>query len=342
MFDPKSDLKDALFERARGLGIDAIGVAPVDPALRREYYLAWIADGRHGDMKWMERNNDRRLHPSRVLPEARSIICAGLNYYQPDPDGRGKIAKYALGLDYHDVLLGKLADLCDWIRDHGGDAKPYVDTGPVLEKPLAVQAGLGWQAKNTMLVNSAAGNWLFLGEIFTTLNLPANEPVSDHCGTCSACITACPTDAITAPYKIDARRCIAYLTIEHKGAIPVEFRTLIGDRLFGCDDCLDVCPWNRWAQTTRETALNAKPHPDLREMLGWDDEDFRTHFRNTPVHRLKLSRWLRNICVVLGNIGEQADLPALRKTAARGDPLVAEHADWAIDRIEERLASATL
>jgi epoxyqueuosine reductase len=334
-----ASLKDALFEEAARLGFAAVGVAPIDLKLRREYYLNWISEGQHGEMQWMERNNDRRLDPSRILPEARSIICLGLNYYQPNPDRRGKIAKYALGLDYHDLILDKLQALCDWIRGAGGEARPYVDTGPVLEKPLAVRAGLGWQAKNTMLVNTKAGNWLFLGEIFTTLDIPSNRAVSDHCGTCSACIDACPTNAITAPYKIDARRCIAYLTIEHKGAIPVEFRAMIGDRLYGCDDCLDVCPWNRWAQTTRETGLQARPCPDLREMLGWEEEDFRNQFRNTPVHRLKLPRWLRNICVVLGNIGKASDLPALKEVAGRGDPLVAEHAEWAIARIEERVAS---
>ena len=329
-------LKNDLLEEARAVGFDACGIAPVEPPLQRQYYLRWIAEGRHGDMKWMDRNRERRLNPRTILPKAKSIVCLGLNYYQSEPSRRGRIAKYALGADYHEVILEKLQRLCRWLEGHGGENKPYVDTGPVLEKPVAVAAGLGWQAKSTMLLHTKLGTWLFLGEILTTLELPPDRPQSDHCGKCTACIDVCPTKAITAPYQLDARRCIAYLTIEHKGAIPEEFREAIGDHLFGCDDCLDVCPWNRWAVKTAEADLEARTYPDLREMLHWGDADFRSHFKGTPIKRLGRTRWLRNIAVVLGNIGDADDLPHLEERAADPDPLIAEHASWAVEQIRRR------
>ena len=299
--------------------------------------MEWIEQGHHGDMAWMNRNHARRLQPEKVLPEARSILCLGLNYFQPNRKSRGRIARYALGMDYHEVMMKKLVALCRWLRTHGGVHRPYIDTGPVLEKPIAAQAGLGWQAKNTMLIHPKLGNWLFLGEIFTTLSFSPDQPQPDRCGKCTACIDACPTQAITAPYKLDATRCIAYLTIEHQGSIPVEFRRAIGDRVFGCDECLDVCPWNRWARITRESQFQARDYPDIRETLTWSDEEFRTHFRHTPLYRLKRNRWLRNVCVVLGNIGDASDLPALREVSRASDSMVAEHADWAISQIESRL-----
>ncbi len=333
--DPKQ-LKEDLIVEAGNLGFEVCGVAPIDPPLRREFYLEWIAKDRHGDMEWMTRNNDRRLVPAEILPGAKSIICVGLNYYQKEPDRRGRIAKYALGEDYHDLMMGRLKRLCTWLRGKGGINKPYVDTGPVLEKPVAVEAGLGWQAKSTMLLNSRYGTWLFLGEIFTTLEIPPHRQERDHCGKCTACIDVCPTEAITGPYQLDARKCISYLTIEHKGPIPLSYRTAIGDRIFGCDDCLDVCPWNRWARVTRETELQYRHYPDLREMLAWEDEDFRRYFRKTPIMRLGRLRWIRNVCVVLGNIGTAPDLPALGKCALDPEPLIAEHAIWAVGRIKDR------
>ena len=334
---PEKDNRKTCFrDEARRLGFDAAGVASIEPKLRRGYYLEWIKQGRHGDMAWMERNHDRRLNPKKVLPEARSILCLGLNYYQPNRSSRGRIARYALGMDYHEVMIGKLEALCRWLRAQGGVNRPYIDTGPVLEKPIAAHAGIGWQAKNTMLIHPKFGNWLFLGEIFTTLYIPPDQPQPDRCGKCTACVDACPTKAITAPYKLDATRCIAYLTIEHQGSIPVEFRRAIGDRVFGCDECLDVCPWNRWARKTRESRLQAHDYPDIRQTLTWTDEEFRTHFRHTPLFRLKRKRWLRNVCVVLGNIGDASDLPALRVVSQASDSMVAEHADWAISQIESR------
>ncbi len=322
---------------ATELGFEAFGVAPVEVPLRREYYEQWIARGEHGGMSWLARNNDRRLHPENALPEARSILCVGLNYYQPEPERRGRIAKYALGKDYHKVILKKLKTLCAHMREnYGSDQRPYVDTGPVLEKPIAAYAGLGWQGKSTILLNKTHGTWLFLGTIFTTLELPPDKPAADHCGSCTRCSDACPTNAITGPYQLDARRCISYLTIEHKGSIPVEFRKAIGDRLFGCDECLDVCPWNRFAQTTREAKFAPLPHPDVVESLSLTQDAFDQKFAGTPIRRLGLSRWKRNACVVLGNTGTAEDLPLLKEAAASDDPLVAEHAQWAVEEIESR------
>ncbi|WP_269539563.1 tRNA epoxyqueuosine(34) reductase QueG [Cerasicoccus fimbriatus] len=328
-------------ERLRGLveaeGFEAFGVAPVDVELRRSYYLEWISGGQHGEMAWLERNNDRRLEPEQIIPEARSIICVGLNYYQPDPPRRGRIAKYALGKDYHKAMTQKLKRVCRAMREEFGSAqRPYVDTGPVMEKPIAATAGLGWQGKSTILLNKDNGTWLFLGFIFTTLELPADEPARSHCGKCTRCIDACPTNAIVGPYQLDARRCISYLTIEHKGAIPLEFRRAMGDRIYGCDECLDVCPWNRWAKQTQETKFAARPYPDLTEMLRWTEDDFAETFAGTPIKRAGLSRWRRNVCVALGNIGEADDLPSLREVAASDDALAAEHALWAISEIEAR------
>src|SRR5690606_17157922 len=218
----------------------------------------------------------------------------------------------------------------------GAENKPYVDTGPVLEKPIANQAGLGWQGKHTNLIHPKLGNWVFLGEIFTTLALPPDEPVKNRCGSCTRCMDACPTGAITGPYQLDARRCISYLTIEHKGAIPLEFREKIGDHLYGCDDCLQACPWNRWAQHTREVRFEPRDYPDLTPMLFWGDEDFTETFAGSPIKRIGLNRWKRNVCTVLGNIGTAEDLTALESAAASDDPMVAEHAQWAINRIHSR------
>ena len=336
--DPAT-LKYRLQELARSQGLAPLGVVALPVELRRPYFLKWLEAGQHGEMEWMARDPERRGNPSIVIPEARSVLVFGLNYYQLEPRRRGRIAKYALGKDYHKVFINKLKRICDWLRELGAVNRPYVDTGPLLEKPLAAAAGLGWQGKNTMLLNERDGQWLFLGCILTTHPFEPDAPVTDRCGTCTRCITACPTGAITAPYQLDARKCISYLTIEHKGAIPLPYRKLIGDHLYGCDDCLDVCPWNKWAQRTREAAFAARNYPDLRELLSLDEEGFNTLFAGSPVRRLKRSRFLRNACVVLGNIGIDEDLPALRQAASDPDPLVREHAEWAIWAINQRLKS---
>ncbi len=335
-----------LRELANELGLDAIGSVTLPVALRRDYYQQWIASGQHGQMTWMERNNERRLDPQQIVDEARSVLVFGLNYFQPDPQRRRyRIAKYALGDDYHNFFLKRLQKICRCMRETWGSAqRPYVDTGPVLEKPLAELAGLGWQGKSTILLNQEHGTWLFLGVIITTLELPNGEPVKDRCGSCTACITACPTAAITAPYQLDARKCIAYLTIEHDGPIPLEYRRAIGDRLFGCDECLDVCPWNRFAKRTREMRFSVRDLPELRRMLSLSEECFRELFRASAMRRLKRERLLRNACVVLGNVGTEDDLTALRTCAETESAMVAEHAHWAIGEIARRceLAAARI
>jgi epoxyqueuosine reductase len=331
-------LTDQCRQQALELGFDVCGFSSIDVELQREYYLRWIEEKQHGTMAWMERNNDRRLNPHNILPEARSILMVGLNYYQDEPEMRGRIAKYALGKDYHKLMYKRLKKLCTWMREQGGAQKPYVDTGPVLEKPIAAQAGLGWLGKNTMLLHRKHGTFLFLGTIITSLDLEPDPVEQDHCGSCTRCLDVCPTKAFPAPYQLDASRCISYLTIEHHGSIPMEFREAIGDRIYGCDDCLDVCPWNRWAQTTRESRFLFSGLPDIVVTLDWDEEMFRERFQGTPIMRLKLPRWKRNVCIVLGNSGDSKDLPSLLSLTDGEDEMVAEHARWAIDQIQKRVS----
>ena len=342
--DLAAEIRQRIEDEATVLGFHATGYAPVPLDLRRDYYRSWIEAGCHGTMRWMERNNDRRLHPERLLAdaEARCIIVFALNYYQPEPDRPYRIAKYALGDDYHNLILKRLKKICRILReDYDGRQRPYVDTGPLLEKPLAAAAGLGWQGKSTILIEPERGTWSFLGSIVTTLDLVPKgtekpAPVADRCGSCTRCIDVCPTRAITAPYQLDASKCISYLTIEHDGPIPEPYRAAIGDRLFGCDACLDVCPWNKWAVPTRESRFAVRGLPPLRDMLLWDAAIFEERMRGSPMRRLKLPRFRRNICVVLGNVGTRDDLAALREVARGRDPMVAEHARWAIGRIEAR------
>ncbi len=334
--DP-SQIKKRVCDEAQQLGFHSFGVTSVPLDLRREYYTQWIADGKHGTMAWMERNNDRRLYPERLLPEARSIIVLALNYYQAEPERGYRVAKYALGDDYHNFMLRRLKRLCRVLREeYGGEQRPYVDTGPLLEKPIAESAGLGWQGKSTILIEPKRGTWSFLANIVTTLELPADRPKKDRCGNCTRCIDICPTRAITGPYQLDASKCISYLTIEHDGAIPETFRRAIGDRLYGCDECLDVCPWNKWAVPTEEAKFTPRELPKLTEMLAWGEAVFTDRMQGSPLRRLKWHRFQRNICVVLGNVGSLDDLPALRSVAVGADPMVAEHAEWAIREIEAR------
>ncbi len=323
---------------AESLGFHAFGVAAVPMELRRDYYLKWIAEGQHGEMGWMANNTDRRLYPNRLIPNARSIIVLAMNYYQSEPERGYRVAKYALGDDYHNFILKRLKKLCRILHDtYGGVQRPYVDTGPLLEKPIAEAAGIGWQGKSTILVEPKRGTWSFLSNIVTTLELPADRSCKDRCGTCTRCIDCCPTKAITAPYQLDSRRCISYLTIEHDGTIPLEFREAIGNRLYGCDECLDVCPWNKWAVPTSESRLAPRQWPDLREMLEWDEATFAERMQGSPMRRLKLHRLKRNICIVLGNTGDAGDVPALELLAAGSDKMVAEHALWAMEAIGRRM-----
>ena len=330
---------DSIKRRAAELGLDVCGITSADPSRHADFFRDWAARGEAGEMAWLARDPERRSDPRLVLPGARSLIVGGLNYWQPSPVGRGRVARYALGDDYHEVLLEKLRLLADEIVAQGASAKVYVDTGPVLEKPLAQRAGLGWQGKSTMLINRARGPWLLLGEIITTLDLAPDEPERDHCGSCTRCLDACPTRAITAPYQLDARRCIAYLTIELKGAIPEELRPLIGDRVYGCDECLEVCPWNRFAQATREARFLAPSGSafDLCELLEITPAEFKRRFARSPILRVKRRGLLRNVCVVLGNIGTADDLPALHRAESHDEPLVREHAAWAVREINARL-----
>jgi epoxyqueuosine reductase len=345
-WEAASELKREIVDQARALGFDSCRIAAASSPRHGNEFRVWLRDGAAGEMDWLARGEEKRCDPQQVLSDARSVIVVALNYWQgkratPATNAAtGKIARYARGDDYHEVILPKLERLSALLAERGGRQKCYVDTGPILERDHAAEAGIGWHGKSTMLIDPQLGTWFFLAEILTTLDLPADEPQPSRCGTCVRCITACPTGAITEAHRLDARRCISYLTIELKGSIPLELRPLIGDRVYGCDDCLDACPWNRFASVSREAAFAAGPatRMPLRDYLALDDAQFRTLFRRSPIKRIKRRGFLRNVCVALGNVGNRADLPALRKAAFDPEPLTAEHATWAIDRILERLA----
>ncbi len=345
-----NELKARLQEVACDLGFARCRMAALNPPRHGEAFQRWINEGAAGEMAYMERGAERRLEPQQMLAGARSVISLALNYWQGDlpdqslasPDGAtGRIARYAWGDDYHDLIKDRLTEIDSFLQSHGGAQKCYVDTAPVLERDFAEQAGIGWHGKSTMLLDRNLGTWFFLGEIFTTLELPPDPPQRERCGTCVRCITACPTGAISSPHRLDARLCISYLTIELKGSIPTDLRPLIGNRIFGCDECLDACPWNRFAEKSRETAFAARPATvgmRLRDYLALSDDEFRTLFRKSPVKRLKRRGLLRNVCVALGNVGDGHDLPALERAAQTEEELVAEHARWAISQIRRREA----
>ncbi len=334
-------MKEELIALAEDLGFALCRIAPCTAPPHVEEFRTWLADGRAGTMEWLAKNQARRTDPQLVVPDARSVVVLAMNYFQGGPDSGpgGRIARYAWGDDYHDLIGSKLQTLDDWLTARGGRQRHYVDTGPVLERDFAALAGVGWHGKSTMLIHPRLGTWFFLAEILTTLDLAPDPPQPDRCGRCTRCIDACPTGAITAPHTLDARRCISYLTIELKGSIPEEFRPLIGDRIYGCDDCLTACPWNRFAQASHESAFAARPfvhETSLRDLLTLDDEAFRQLFRKSPIKRIKRRGFLRNVCVALGNTGSPDDLPALDLAAQDPEPLIAEHARWAIDRIRAR------
>ncbi len=339
-----ADLKQEILEGARALGFDSCRIATAAPPRHGEEFRAWLREGAAGEMDWLVRGEEKRCDPQQVLPGARSVIVVALNYWQGERSTRathvaiGKIARYAWGVDYHEVMLPKLEQLSAFLADRGGRQKCYVDTGPILERDYAAEAGIGWHGKSTMLVDPKLGTWFFLAQILTTLELHPDAPQRARCGTCTRCITACPTGAITEAHRLDARRCISYLTIELKGSIPLELRPLIGDRIYGCDDCLDACPWNRFAAVSRESAFAAGPAigMPLRDYLALDDAQFRMLFRGSPIRRIKRRGFLRNVCVALGNTGDPTDLAALQRAARDPEPLIAEHAIWAIERIQGR------
>ena len=337
---------DQIRDRAFALGFDAVGFAPATLGIEAKARLAaFLAAGHHGEMGWMEARAEQRADPRSLWPEAASVIALGLSY-APEGDAlatlgrpdRGNISVYARHRDYHDVLRGKLKHLAQFIAGHlGAGVKVFVDTAPVMEKPLAERAGLGWQGKHTNLVSRAHGSWLFLGEIFTTLALESSPPSGGACGSCTRCLAACPTDAFPAPYRLDATRCISYLTIEHRGPIPLALREKMGNRIYGCDDCLAVCPWNRFAQASREQKLRPRPDlaaPRLAELAALDDAGFRAMFAGSPVKRTGRDRFVRNVLIAIGNSGDPALAPVARGLTGDADPVVAEAAGWAASRLE--------
>ena len=336
-------LKTRLHTLAQAHHLHLLGIADATAPLphpAHTHYTHWLASGCHAGMRWLENNNERRLHPPAFFPTARSILILGANYYQRPPGTGYTLARYALGPDYHNHLLKRLKKLCAAMRTLGGQQRPSVDTAPVMEKVLAAQTTAGWQGKNTLLINPVHGPWLLLGTIFTTLSLPPDPPHPNRCGPCTRCHDACPTQALVSPAHLDARRCLAYLTIEHHGPIPPELRPAMGTRMFGCDTCIEACPWGRRATPTTDPGFTLRAFPTpLRDTLAWTRETFDTQFSGTPFKRLGLARWQRNACVVLGNIGDASDLPALGQfnaTTRDTEPMLAEHAAWALARIRER------
>ena len=338
-------LRGFLDAEAKKAGFDVVRVtdasASPDTAIRLDQF---IAEGRHGTMAWMAETAGRRSDPRALWPETRSVVMLGMNY-GPDEDpldllarkDRGAISVYARNRDYHDVVKGRLKQVAGRFAAYSGaDVKVFVDTAPVMEKPLAEKAGLGWQGKHTNLVSRAFGSWLFLGSIFTTATLQPDAPEDDHCGTCRSCLDICPTDAFPAPYQLDARRCISYLTIEHKGPIPHEFRAAIGNRIYGCDDCLAVCPWNKFASRAAEARLVARDDfsaPRLADLVELDDAAFRVLFSGSPVKRIGRDRFIRNCLIAAGNSGSRTLVPACLRLVEDGSPLVRGAAVWALSRL---------
>ena len=354
-------MNNLIEQRSLELGFDACRFTTAAAPESAGKFQRWLGDGRHGEMAYLARNSSKRTDPQQVLPGAKSVITLASAYsedgrrnarHPPQADAeretrnRGVIARYARFADYHDVLAASLKQLSDFVTQLGGSGTRslwYVDTGPLLERDLAQRAGLGFIGKHTNLISRRLGNWFFLAEIITTLELAPDVPEKNRCGSCVRCITACPTQAITAPFQLDARRCISYLTIELKGSIPVDLRPAIGNRIYGCDDCLAVCPWNKFAQEGKLMKPHARPDlatPELIDLLTLDDAGFKRRFAGTPMLRTKRRGLLRNVCVALGNVGDESALPALRRAAADPESLIAEHARWAIERIESGPAGA--
>jgi len=347
-------LKRALADQAHALGFDSVGVTSPDTiAQAGRYFLQFLEAGAHGEMQWLAANPERRTDPRGLWPDVRSVIMLGVNYGPADDPleilqrrSRGAISVYAKGDDYHNVIKKNLKALARWLVAAAGcEVKVFVDTAAVMEKPLAQAAGLGWQGKHTNLVSREFGSWLFLGAIFTTLELPPDAAVSDHCGSCRACLDVCPTAAFPAPYRLDARRCISYLTIETRGPIPVEFRKAIGNRIYGCDDCLAVCPWNKFAQAGHDTRLAARDAlraPELADLVQLDDAAFRALFSKSPVKRIGRNSFIRNVLIAIGNSGDAGLARAAQRLLEDQSPLVRGAAVWALTQLLDRDAVAAL
>jgi epoxyqueuosine reductase len=371
-------MKAALRQRAIELGFDDCRVTTAEPPGSAARFQQWLAEGRHGEMAWLARNAAKRVDVQQVLPGARSVITLAASYHDPGcrtspdfADSRsqaakapdhygvnrarggnsqspiansryGVVARYARYADYHEVLGERLKRLTQYLNELGGSGTRslwYVDTGPLLERDLAQRSGLGFIGKHTNLISRRLGNWVFLAEIITTVELEPDQPERNHCGSCTRCISACPTAAITGPFQLDARRCISYLTIELRGSIPAELRPVIGNRIFGCDDCLEVCPWNRFAREGKLLKGHARAdltQPDMLELLALDEVGFKLRFAGTPIVRTRRRGLLRNVCVALGNSGSEECVPALQKAMKDTEPLVSEHAQWAVEQIEAR------
>lgn len=342
---PVASPERRLRDRALGLGFDSVGIARLERGGPLAMRLRSFLDaGRHGDMDWMETTANRRGDPCVLWPEAKSALMVAMSYAPArDPlealsqRDRGAISVYAQGKDYHDILKPKLKQLArEVVALTGGDVKVFVDTAPLMEKPLAALAGVGWQGKHTNLVSREHGSWLFLGALLTTAELEPDEAEADHCGSCRRCLDVCPTDAFPAPYQLDARRCIAYLTIEHKGQIAPEFRPAIGNRIYGCDDCLAVCPWNKFAAVSRELRFAARDetaNPPISELLTLTDESFRARFAGTPVKRTGRDRFVRNVLIAAGNSGDRSLVERVRRLIDDPSPLVRGMAVWALSRL---------
>ena len=351
-------MKELIRSRAFELGFDACGFTDARAPESREVFQRWLAKGNHGGMEYLQRNAAKRCDLDLVLPGVATVICLGVSYHfggmketapaqagsGPDADGPGPIsgivARYARYGDYHTVLAERLKALVGELERLAGSAGVslwYVDTGPILERDLAQRSGIGFVGKHTGLISRRLGNWTFLAEILTRIHIEPDRPERNHCGSCTRCLAACPTQAILAPFELDARKCISYLTIENKGPIPEPLRPLMGDRIYGCDDCLAVCPWNRFARDARMMASDFRPdlaRPDLLELLRLDEPGFKVRFAGTPILRAKRRGLLRNVCVALGNSGNRSALPALEKAAQDPEPLIAEHASWALQRLQ--------
>ncbi len=338
-------IKEEIRQKALEVGFDTVGFAPAHiPQEKQDHLHAYIAEGRHGDMEWMAETAERKSSPHKLWPDVKSVIVLGLNYgpgHDPlailEQKDRGAISVYAQGKDYHDLVKKRLKQIARWMVERfDNELKVFVDTAPVMEKPLAQMAGLGWQGKYTNVISKEYGAWLFLGEIFTTLELPPDEPEVDHCGSCTLCIDACPTGAITAPNQVDARACISYLTIELKGDIPEQYRGQMGNRIYGCDDCSAVCPWNKFTVPTKEEAFQPRAHtqaPRLSDLAQLDDATFRKVFSGSPVKRTGRNRMLRNILIALGNSGNVSKSAEIQGFLNEEDPSVQEAARWALGKL---------